>query len=267
MKKVVKKIFNIIIDVIVILILIVSILIITMSFTSKSSGVPNIFGNAPLNVVSDSMEPEFSKGDLIISKVADEDDTYEVGDIVSFNQDIDGDGAYEINTHRIVKIETNEAGLQFITTKGDNAPEEDANVKTQADILAKYTGTKIGGFGNVLSFLRTQMGFFLCILLPMIIFFVYEAIRVIMNIMAYNKAKSLELAAEQVANAELTEEQKQRAIAEYLAQQNAQEGEQKQDIEPEVQTPASEQEPDPVTDTAEMVESPEEAETAESDET
>mgnify|MGYP007097657787 CR=1 FL=1 len=47
MKKVVKRIVNIIIDIIVILILAVSVLIVTLSLTSKSSGVPNIFGVAP----------------------------------------------------------------------------------------------------------------------------------------------------------------------------------------------------------------------------
>jgi len=46
--------------------------------------------------------------------------------------------------------------------------------------------------GNFLSFLRTQPGFFLCVLLPMIIFFVYEAIRVVLNLLAYNKEKTLE---------------------------------------------------------------------------
>ena len=252
MNKTVKKILNVIIDVVVILILIVSILVITLSLTSKSSGVPNIFGKAPLSVVSDSMEPEFGKGDLIISKVVESNETYKVGDIVSFYQDIDGDGIKEINTHRIIKIDENNTGLQYITTKGDNAPDVDSEIKTQADILARYTGKKIGGLGNVLSFLRTQPGFFFCILLPMIIFFVYEAIRVIMNIMAYNKAKAAEMAAEQVANAELTEEQKQRAIAEYLAQQNqnADKSAPLQNSEAEVQTPASDEANDPETEEA-----------------
>lgn len=238
MSKVVKKILNVIVDVIVILILIISIVVIILSLTSKSSGVPNLFGYAPLSVVSDSMEPEFSKGDLILSKIVGKDETYEVGEIVSFGQDVDGDGTEEINTHRIVKIEKKESLLQ-ITTKGDNAPDADAEIKNQTDILAKYTGKKIGGLGNFLSFLRTQLGFFLCILLPMIIFFVYEAIRVIMNIIALNKEKAMEAAAETVANSELTEEQKQRAIAEYLAQQKAQSEAPKQDSDGEVQTPAS----------------------------
>ena len=83
--------------------------------------------------------------------------------------------------------------------------------------------------------MRQSAGFFLCVLLPMIIFFVYEAIRVIMDLVAYNKEKALEEAQAAVQSAELTEEQKQRAIAEYLASigQKPDEGN-----EPGVQTPA-----------------------------
>lgn len=51
----------------------------------------------------------------------------------------------------------------------------------------------------------------------MIIFFVYEAIRVVLNLLAYNKEKTLEEAKLAVDSAELTEEQKKRAIEEYLA--------------------------------------------------
>lgn len=267
MSKVVKKILNIIIDVIVVVILIVSVLVITLSLTSKSSGVPNIFGYAPLSVQSDSMEPEFSEGDLVICKVSDGQDTsYNVGDVVSFKDEIDGQSV--INTHRISRIETAGNGsTQIIRTKGDNAPEEDKLTKTQYDILAVYTGTKIGGLGKVLSFLRTQTGFFFCILLPMILFFVYEAIRVIMNIMAYNREKAAEAAAETVANSELTEEQKQRAIAEYLAQQKEQaENAPPQDSESEVQTPAADEATAP-DDTAATAESPETASDADPDET
>ena len=77
-----------------------------------------------------------------------------------------------------------------------------------------------------------RLGFFLVILLPMILFFVYQAIRVVMNVIAYNKEKAAEEAAAAVANSDLTEEQKQRAIEEYLAKQKAQES------ETAVQTPA-----------------------------
>ena len=102
--------------------------------------------------------------------------------------------------------------------------------------MAKYTGTKIPGLGNVLSFIRTQLGFFLCILLPMIIFFIYEGIRVVINLLAYNKEKAIEEAKETLNNSELTEEQKKQAIEEYLASLGQQSG--NAGNEPYVQTTA-----------------------------
>ena len=54
--KAVKKIINVIIDIVVVIILIFSLLILIMSLTSRSSGVPNIFGIAPITVISNSME-------------------------------------------------------------------------------------------------------------------------------------------------------------------------------------------------------------------
>ena len=206
-----------------------------MSLTSRSSGVPNLFGVAPITVASDSMEDTLMVNDLIFCEVRTDYvyDDYAVGDIVTFNQEIEGETRF--NTHRIVEV-VEDNGITYYKTQGDNKdtnPVPDEKLKTTNDIVAKYTGNKIGGVGAFFSFIRTQLGFFLVILLPMILFFVYEAIRVIMNIIAYNKEKAAEEAAAAVANSELTEEQKQRAIEEYLAQQKLQ-----QESEPTVQTPA-----------------------------
>lgn len=68
-EKVIKRIVNIVIDIIVVLILAVSILIVTLSLTSKSSGVPNVFGVAPLSVLTGSMEDTINTGDLIFCEV------------------------------------------------------------------------------------------------------------------------------------------------------------------------------------------------------
>lgn len=237
MKKVVKRIVNIVIDIIVVLILAVSVLIVTLSLTSKSSGVPNIFGVAPLSVLTGSMEDTLNPGDLIFCEVTDDPSyEYKKGDIVTFHKDINGKS--ELNTHRIVEVIKDE-NITYYRTQGDNKesnPVPDEELQTSSTILAKYTGTKIGGVGNFLSFIRTQLGFFLCVLLPMIIFFVYEAIRVVLNLLAYNKEKTLEQAKLAVDSAELTEEQKKRAIEEYLA--SIGENQDKAENEPEVQTPA-----------------------------
>lgn len=238
MKKTLNRIFNVVIDVLVVLVLVISILIVTLSLTSKSSGVPNIFGIAPLSVQTESMEDTLYTGDLILSQVTNDIGyEYEVGDVVTFPIEINGETV--LNTHRIVEVIDDES-ITYYRTQGDNKdtnPEPDVELQTASTIVAKYTGTKISGVGNVLSFIRTQLGFFLCVLLPMIIFFVYEAIRVIMNVIAYNKEKAVEAAQSAVNNSELTEEQKKKAIEEYLAS-IGQKPNNDSGNEPTVQTPS-----------------------------
>jgi signal peptidase len=231
MNKVLKKVINIIIDIIVVVILLISLLVVILSVTSKSAGVPNVFGVAPMAVETDSMKDTINEGDLIFSKLTDGKTELKENDIVTFYQNIQGE--QRLNTHRIIEI-TEHNGEKVYRTKGDNNFDPDEELKTADQIVAIYTGTKIPVIGRFFNFIRTQLGFFLVILLPMIIFFIYEAIRVIMNIIAYNKEKALEAAAETVANSELTEEQKQRAIAEYLAQQKAQQETPTQDSDAEV---------------------------------
>lgn len=236
MRKVLKRIFNIIIDFIVVLILIVSVLVVTLSLTTKSSGVPNIFGIAPLSVQTQSMEDTINPGDLIFCTLTEIDDEFQKDDVVTFPIEINGEQV--LNTHRIVEVVADN-NITYYKTQGDNKetnPEPDKDLQTSSTIVAKYTGTKIPGLGNVLSFIRTQLGFFLCILLPMIIFFIYEGIRVITNLLAYNKEKAIEEAKETLNNSELTEEQKKQAIEEYLASLGQQSG--NAGNEPTVQTPA-----------------------------
>ncbi len=253
----VKKVFHIVIDVLVILILIVSALILIGVLTSRANGgVPNVFGKAPIGVLTNSMHGDnsdsFNEGDLIICDVIDKNNIpkYEVGDVVTFAQDITGDGKQSLVTHRIYKV--NEGGT--FLTKGDNNETFDQDQHnsivfpdlTNDGILAQYHGTKIPVLGGVINFLQTSTGFFWCILFPMILFFLYQAVRVIMNAMAYSKAKGEEKAREAIEKAGLTEEQKAQAIAEYLASQKQNSG---SDAAPEPEdvpkTPES-SEPSPV---------------------
>ncbi|WP_293971149.1 signal peptidase I [uncultured Ruminococcus sp.] len=236
MSKILKRIVNIIVDILVVLILMVSIIVVMLSLTSKSSGVPNIFGIAPLSVQTESMEDTINPGDLIFCTLTEIDDEFQKDDIVAFPIEINGEQV--LNTHRIVDV-VKDQNITYYKTQGDNKetnPEPDKDLQTSSTIVAKYTGTKIPGLGTVLSFIRTQLGFFLCILLPMILFFIYEAVRVVMNLLAYNKEKAFEEAQSAVNNSELTEEQKKQAIEEYLASLGQQSG--NAENEPDVQTPA-----------------------------
>lgn len=245
MKKKLLKILNVVVDILIVLVLIVSAftLVAVLTTTKGGDGVPNLFGKAPVNVLTDSMKGDkddnFVAGDLLICDVVDSkaNNTFKVGDIVTFRQNINEDEQLELVTHRLYK-QNDDGSFQ---TKGDNNPSYDqdptygdkqfSNIYP-TDILAVYHGSKIGGVGNFMDFIRSPEGFFFCILLPMIIFFIYQAVRVIMNAMAYSKEKGKLAAEEAIRNADLTEEQKAKAIAEYLAAQKAQSEAEHPDEEP-----------------------------------
>ena len=232
--KVTKKIINIIIDILVVLILIVSAVILTLSLTSQSTGSPNLFGYTLNSIQTGSMEPEMYEGDLIIGKSMPYDSSYEKGDIVFFQSSVFNEEeqmeVLAVKCHRIVKIKE-ENGLTKYLTKGDNNEVSDIETDgwlTSDKILGiyeteGYKGAKIEGLGSVIDFLQSFWGFFFVIVLPMILFFIYELVRVIMNIVAYTKEKALVAATEAAQSAELTEAQKQKAIEEYLASQSAKE--------------------------------------------
>ena len=70
-----------------------------------------------------------------------------------------------------------------------------------------YEGKIIKGVGGVLEYLRSQQGFFLVVLLPMIIFFMYELVRVVLNMSSYRRAKA--------------EEEKEEAVKKALSESSA----------------------------------------------
>ena len=161
--------------------------------------------------------------------------------------------------HRIVDVIENNDGVRRYQTWGDNrevstVPDqitEDEYLYPEAFSSVYYSkdfqGTVIKGMGSFLDYLRSQQGFFLIVLLPMIIFFIYELVRVVINFGNYRKAKvdedkqsAVDAAiaealsdknAEKSGVPDLTPEQMEQFKA-FLAQQKQQEAEQ----EPEQET-------------------------------
>ena len=222
--KVFKKVINIVIDVLVVLILLVSALILTLSLASQDTGSPNLLGYTLNSIQTGSMEPEFYAGDLLIGKSMDVGETYNKGDIVFFESSYKGEdgGSYKmVKCHRIVKTK-DDNGVKYYLTKGDNNAASDAKTDgwiADGKIVGvyqtnDYQGKKLEGVGSVIDYLQSFWGFFFVIVLPMILFFIYELVRVIRNVMAYTKEKAIVAAKEAAENAELSE---------YLASQKAKE--------------------------------------------
>lgn len=217
--QILKKILNIIVDILIVSLLAISVLVAALALASKAGGVPSVLGYVPLSVQSDSMIPEFEKGDLIISKAVDDSTALEKGDVITFKANIEGEDA--LNTHRITEVTVTD-GYEFYTTKGDNNDIEDSEPVARISVAAKWDGIKLEGWGEAYDFLTSQFGFFLVILLPLIIFFIYEIIRFIKNLIDYNKEKALEEAmqkSEIAATSGLSEDEMKAAVAQYLAKQ------------------------------------------------
>ena len=93
--------------------ILVGIFCIVVSFFT--AGLLNVF---PTVLVSNSMSPQINKGDVVIVKRLDEDDSINIDDIILFNA-----GEFDV-VHRVVDIEY-EYGTKKYITKGDANEQED----------------------------------------------------------------------------------------------------------------------------------------------
>lgn len=198
-----KKVFSIIGDVLFYLFLFFALMFSIMNLKVKNKGtdIPTLFGKGYLSVVSDSMdiskeqaefkgfENTFEKNDVIIVNVfknLEQKESYEfkVGDIVTFI-DYDEDGNEFLNSHRIYEIEEN--GTYIL--KGDNPRYYGYNRINLSQIKAIYTG-KIANLGSFYNFLTTKLGFFLCLILPILILLTIQIIKFVRNYIKYNNEKN-----------------------------------------------------------------------------
>lgn len=228
--------------VIIVIALVISVMTITR--TTGEKGVASVAGNAFMPVQTDSMEPTFDKGDLIITKIYDGDGSdLQVGQVITYKARVNNGGTLvEIfKTHRISEI-TNTNGTLRFTVVGDNPnPEDGASGKdfvyvdsivatwgspaslnadgtfnVTKDSMGKNMG-KIGVFINWLQGNRTN--YFLVIVLPLILMFVIYAYILIRSFIIAKLAKTKEEAVASTATVDgLSEEDKRRLAEEYLAE-------------------------------------------------
>lgn len=235
--KILKRIGSIVLDILIVIVFIVSTLVVIATVTAKrENGQANVFGYTINSVQTESMKGSIDAGDLVISKVITDANRKDVvlkeGDIVSFYQDFDKNQKILI-THRIINIR-DAAGTKIYTTQGDNreistAPDAPMTIH---EIEMVYV-FKIPFLGNFIDFLKTPLGFIICLVLPLLAFIAFQAYKLIT---LYLRAKKLELVEEanNIANSakiennsnnennskpELSEEEKNAIIAEYLAKQ------------------------------------------------
>ena len=251
-----KKIVNLVANVIVIAILVVIAFITLNIILSQGKDYTSIFGKAYVAVQSDSMEgthtDSFKKGDLIKIKILKDEEkkNLQVGDVITFEfqkrDDRTGEIEKVLNTHRIIAIGQNAftGDLQY-TTQGDKAADlgigDQIESVDPANIVGKYTGKKLSGWGKAADFFHSSAGFFVCVVIPSLLIVAYFAVNLVLTIRAA-KAEAALAEGEQ-------EDEKEKMRRELLAELRAQG--KINDDPPAESTEQSEAEKDASTDQAE----------------
>ena len=227
-----KKIASIAGNVLIWAFVVFSFVITVLVFSAQGSadGVPAIFGKSLITVSTDSMKGTFNSGDLIFMEKLDPEEKLTLsagdpglknGDVITFRApiDIDGDGKTgDLNTHRIIEVvysDTVKGQAEYITQgdanlTADNVGDDPYTVQA-TDIVGIWTGGRLPGIGKVINFLRSSLGFFLFIVLPLVAFFIYELYRFIAILLEEKRKKN----PAQISK-EDEEEIKRKAIEEYL---------------------------------------------------
>jgi signal peptidase I len=135
-------------------------------FISKGNieKAPSIFGYKPLTILSNSMQPVFNAGDVILINVEVEP---KVGDVITFKHP---DGV--LVTHRAVRSFEKD-GETYFETKGDNNENLDEVITSRIDVVGVQK--KIVPYaGYVAKFAAGPIGFALLIVLPLVALIIIE---------------------------------------------------------------------------------------------
>lgn len=157
--------------VILIPILVINLTLIIKSYTNTEE-VPTLGGYCPLIVLTGSMEPEISSGDMIICHTIEPSEV-KTGDVISFF-DPEGNGL-SVVTHRVVEIVQENGSLSF-RTKGDANNVEDKTPVPAENLVGIYQ-TRIRGAGNLAMFMQSTPGFVVCVGLPLLCMVIYDLLR------------------------------------------------------------------------------------------
>ena len=136
---------------------------------SLTQGYVSIFGYSMFRVVTGSMEPTVPVGAAVLCKSADIDEI-ELNDIICFRSR-ESDHYGVTVTHRVVSIQTSDDGNIMLETRGDANYTSDAYYVNETNLIGNviwYSG-KESIITNMLSFITGKIGFFACIVFPILL--------------------------------------------------------------------------------------------------
>ena len=163
---------------------VLAIIMSSFSIGAALSGEENgkeIFGHKILIVNSDSMSKSqisekekihFTTGDVIVIRVIDKADGLKVGDVITFTSYNPGSLGKTV-THKIRDIKYSDSGaVTGIVTYGINTGVNDLVEVKPEHVLGKYV-FKMSKVGKLFAFLKTPRGYYLSILIPLVLLIMF----------------------------------------------------------------------------------------------
>lgn len=179
-----NKVVKIIVNVLVCIVIILATCITLITISSQKNGYFKVFKSIPLTMKDSSMEPTIKKGSLIITKEYKNNDIKE-GDVISYRS-IDKNNTLEIKTGRVKTIITVNEQTTYIT-EFDNKEYTDSEQVNSKNVISIWNGKKVSTLGSIIDFLNTKVGFFICIIVPLALLFIYQLYKFIMLVIDYRK--------------------------------------------------------------------------------
>lgn len=154
--KIIKKVINVLLVIFCILFLLV------VCLQRFSNNRLSIFNYRMFTVVSGSMEPKYTIGDVLIAKSVPADEI-KVGDSISYEGKISGFDE-QIVTHQVVRIEKDVDGNYIYHTKGlSNLVEDPAVYYNQVYGVVKHKSVVLSAIYKIV---MTKFGMFIFIVIP-----------------------------------------------------------------------------------------------------
>ncbi len=169
--KIVSKIVN---TVIIIFLLLFAMAVYLQRFSNNKA---SFFNYRMFTVITGSMEPKYHVGDVLIAKHVDPSVIKE-GDAISY-EGKHGDFKDKIITHEVVKVEKDENGKYLFRAKGLSNLIEDPIV-SEEQLYGKIVYKSIG-LSFVYNIISSNIGFYLCIIVPLVFIIGYEAFTILLE--------------------------------------------------------------------------------------
>ena len=178
--------------------------ILSTTVFNKNDGT-DVFGYRFMSVLSNSMSKSeknandkvhFCTEDIIIVKEmkdANKDGReYKAGDIIAFNTY--KEGKFVTVTHRILEVKNNDGMIEYVTY-GTNTGAVDDTTVTPENVIGTYAG-KIPKGALFLAYLKSPLGYIICILIPFLLLIGYNGLNCIILFRRYRREQLEEMNAE-----------------------------------------------------------------------